>query len=161
VLKVIKIIGVSTPRVRVLETEELFMKNYVVGYNPLFNVDPFFNEFFKDDVSSQSLMKTDIKEFDSYYELRINVPGIKKEDIKLSLKNGYLHVNIEFKKDESNDGKYLVKERFQGKATRSFYIGDKFTIDDIKAKLLDGILTLTINKIDETKEKEDELIAIE
>jgi HSP20 family molecular chaperone IbpA len=108
-------------------------------------------------------MKTDVKEFDDRYEMGLDLPGYKKEDISAELKDGYLTVNAshEESSDEKNeDGKYIRRERYSGKCTRSFYVGEGVTEEDIKAKFEDGVLKLDIPK-KEAKLPEKKLIAIE
>ena len=111
-------------------------------------------------------MKTDIKDTDQGYELTMNMPGVKKENVKAELKDGYLTVkaSVNNSNDEKNqEGKYIRKERFNGSCTRSFYVGEDVTQDEIKAKFEDGTLKLTIPKKDEKKPEveENKYIAIE
>lgn len=99
-------------------------------------------------------MKTDVKETDDSYELDVELPGYKKEDISVQLNDGNLTISAETK-NENNDEKkdrYIRKERYYGKVSRSFYVGDALTEEDIKGKFEDGILKLTVPK----KEKEQE-----
>ena len=96
-----------------------------------------------------SLMKTDIKDTDQGYEMTMNLPGVKKEDIKAELKNGYMtiHVSSNTNKDEKDEkGRYIRRERYSGNCSRSFYVGDQITQEDIKAKFEDGILRIDIPK---------------
>ena len=108
-------------------------------------------------------MRTDVKETENGYELDIDLPGFKKEDVKAQLKNGYLTINATTnnnndQKDEN--GKYIRRERFYGSMSRSFYVGENVTEDDIHAKFSDGILRLTVPK--KTKEiPQDKYISIE
>lgn len=102
---------------------------------------------------SSSLMSTDVKELDQGYEISINLPGFKKENVKGEIKNGYL--TIQASTNTSNDtkdkdGKYIRRERFSGSCSRSFYVGDSITEDDIKAKFEDGVLKIDVPKA-ETK----------
>lgn len=110
-------------------------------------------------------MKTDIKETETSYELDVTVPGYKKEDVKIALKDGYLTISASTSNnvDETdNDGKYIRRERSFGSCSRSFYVGDEMTRDDIKAKLNDGILHISVPKKEESKkEEEDVTIPIE
>ena len=109
--------------------------------------------------SNGSLMKTDVEETDSSYIITMDVPGVKKEDIHAELKDGYLTVNATT--DTSNEekdshGNYIRRERYAGSVSRSFYVGEAITQEDIKAKFENGILRLTLpkkdlNKIPETK----------
>ena len=96
-----------------------------------------------------SLMKTDIKDTDQGYEMTMNLPGVKKEDIKAELKNGYMtiHVSSNTNQDEKDEkGRYIRRERYSGNCSRSFYVGDQITQEDIKAKFEDGILRIDIPK---------------
>lgn len=96
------------------------------------------------------LMKTDVKEHDEGYELSIDLPGYKKEDVKVSAENGYLTISASKKeeKDEKNEkGRYIRRERYTGSCTRSFYIGEDVKPEQIGAKFEDGILTLDIPKV--------------
>ena len=99
-----------------------------------------------------SAMKTDVKETDAGYELDIDLPGYKKEDVKAELKDGYMTISAEKKsedgeKDEKS-GKYLRRERYYGSCSRSFYVGEDVTEEDIKAKFEDGILKISVPKKD-------------
>ena len=95
------------------------------------------------------LMRTDVKETKTGYELEIELPGVKKEDVKAELKDGYLTVSAVSNKqtDEKNsEGKYLRRERYSGSCSRSFYVGEGVKQEDIKAKFEDGTLKLEIPK---------------
>ena len=86
-------------------------------------------------------MKTDIKDADDHYEITMNLPGIKKENVKAELKDGYMtiHVSSNTNNDEKDEnGKYIRRERFSGNCSRSFYVGDQITEEDIKAKFENG-----------------------
>ena len=107
--------------------------------------------------NTDQVMKTDIKEKDKEYEVDIELPGYKKEDVKAELKDGYLTIraakNVSTE-DKKEDGKYIRKERFSGNVSRSFYVGEDMTQEDIHAKFEDGILKLTVPK-KEAKKVED------
>ncbi|MEE3393044.1 MAG: Hsp20 family protein [Lachnospiraceae bacterium] len=132
-----------------------------------------FDDFFDDSFAapmnkfyhSSDIMKTDIYDNGDSYEIGIELPGIKKEDIKVQLKEGYLTVSAETKKknDEKDEkGKYIRKERYYGSSSRSYYVGDEIKDDDIKAKFEDGILKITIPKKEEEKKvEEDKFISID
>ena len=116
--------------------------------------------------SAIGLMKTDIKEKDGSFELAVNLPGVKKEDIQAELKDGYLtisatHGSSNDEKDE--EGHYIRRERYFGSASRSFYVGEDVTQDDIKARYEDGVLSVEIPKVDPKKPEPEEkkYIAIE
>lgn len=100
--------------------------------------------------NARNLMKTDIKENDSGYELEMDLPGFKKDEIKVSLDNGYLTVSAAkgLEKDEKNKetGKYIRRERYSGACERSFYVGDNITETDVKGEFNHGILKLLVPK---------------
>ena len=97
-----------------------------------------------------SLMRTDVKENKTGYELEIELPGVKKEDVKAELKDGYLTVTASTdSKEEKQDGKYIRKERYSGTTSRSFYVGEDITEEDIKAKFENGILKVLVPKKEE------------
>lgn len=137
----------------------------------IFN-DNLFDDFFRFpdfrigsvDYSNQ-VMKTDVKEKDGLYEMTMNLPGVKKDDVKITLENGYLTVQAtaNSNKDEKDkDGKYIRRERYAGTCSRSFYVGDAITEDDIKAKFEDGTLKVDIPKKKSVPEVEQKkYIAIE
>ena len=109
------------------------------------------------------IMKTDIKEHDNCYDLMIDLPGVKKEDIKAELNDGYLTVSAEnnTSKDEKDDnGKYICSDRYSGSYSRSFYVGDAVTEQDISAKFENGTLKLTVPKKESLPEKQNKYIAI-
>ena len=95
----------------------------------------------------KNLMKTDVKESDSGYELEMDLPGFQKEDVKVSLENGYLTVSaVKESGDETESGKYIRRERYSGACQRSFYIGEDVEQEDIKGEFKHGILKLSIPK---------------
>lgn len=125
-------------------------------FDDLFNT-PFFTR------TESSMMKTDIKEHDNCYDLTIDLPGVKKEDIKAELNDGYLTVSAEnnTSKDEKDEnGKYICRERYSGSYSRSFYVGDAITEEDISAKFENGTLKLTVPKKEALPEKQNKYIAI-
>ena len=98
----------------------------------------------------KNLMKTDIKDTDKAYELEMDLPGFKKDEIKASLENGYLTITAEkgLEKDQKEEEgkKYICRERYSGSCQRTFYVGDEIEQDDIKASFKHGILRLDIPK---------------
>ena len=103
-------------------------------------------------------MKTDVREKDGNYEVAVDLPGFRKDEIKASLVNGYLTISTEKalnKEDKNEDKKYLRRERYVGSMTRSFYVGDSVKQEDIKAEFKNGVLNLTIPK-EETKKIEQQ-----
>lgn len=127
--------------------------------------DDFFEPRYYGSNSSNSLMKTDVKETKEGYVLTVDLPGVKKEDLKAELKDGCLTISAT--SNQSNDetdeeGRYIRRERFSGSFSRSFYVGDYLTQEDIKARFENGILTLNIPKKDQMpKIEEKKYIAIE
>ena len=91
-------------------------------------------------------MKTDVHEHDDHYEMRIDLPGFKKEQITLTLENGYLTIAAEKGVETENNGKLIRQERYSGEMARSFYVGEDITEDEIKAKYEHGVLSLEIPK---------------
>ena len=98
---------------------------------------------------AKNIMKTDVKETDNSYELDIDLPGFKKEDINVQLDNGYLTIaaskSLE-KEDEHEKSHYIRQERYSGSMSRSFYVGNDVKQEDIHAKYEDGILKLAVPK---------------
>ena len=109
-------------------------------------------------------MKTDVKETDSGYEVDIDLPGFKKDEINVQLDNGYLSISAAKgldKEEKNKEGKYIRKERYAGAMSRSFYVGDAITQEDIKAKYESGILRLSIPKKEAKQVEATKRIAIE
>ena len=117
-----------------------------------------FDEMFRDPFFSgveNKVMKTDIKEKDDKYLIDIDLPGYEKEDIKIEIEDGYLTVHASVNKEmdkEKEKGKYVRKERYVGECSRSFYVGENITEEDIKAKFKNGTLKLEIPKKEDKKE---------
>lgn len=133
-----------------------------------------FDEFFDDGFFNRNdsffgnrmtdMMKTDIKETDDTYQLDMDLPGFKKEDITAQLKDGYLTISAMKSTEDSkedNDGKYIRKERYEGRCSRSFYVGEGVTQEEINAKFEDGILKLTVPKRQADEIKQEKYISIE
>lgn len=117
--------------------DDAFERNFFGGRNPLYGKH------------SKNLMKTDVKETETGYELDIDLPGFKKDEISAHLEDGYLTVSAAKgvdKDEKDNEGRYIRRERYSGSMTRSFYVGNAVTEEDIKAKYEDGILSLSIPK---------------
>ncbi len=113
---------------------------------------------------SQNMMKTDVRETDNSYELDIDLPGFKKDEIKVELDNGYLSISAAKgldKDEEKKDGKYIRRERYAGAMNRTFYVGDNLTQQDIQAKFEDGILKISVPKKDVQQIEQNKYIAIE
>ena len=110
------------------------------------------------------IMKTDVHEHEDGYDVEIDLPGFKKDEIALHLENGYLTVSAEkgLDKDEKDKrGKMIRQERYSGSMQRSFYVGDAVTEEDIHAKFENGVLTLNVPKKDAHKLPERKVIMIE
>lgn len=111
-----------------------------------------------------SMMKTDVRETEDGFKLDIDLPGYAKEDITAELKDGYMTITAEKKTEEDkteDEGKYIRRERFYGSCSRSYYVGEQITEEDIKAKFEDGILKVFVPKKELVKkEPEKKLIAI-
>ena len=113
---------------------------------------------------ANNAMKTDVKETDTGYEVDIDLPGFKKDEINAQLDNGYLTISAAkgLDKDEKDKkGKYIRKERYAGAMSRSFYVGEGVTQEDIKAKYEDGILRLSVPKKEAKAVENKKYIAIE
>ena len=113
---------------------------------------------------ANNVMKTDVKETDTGYEVDIDLPGFKKDEINAQLDNGYLTISTAkgLDKDEKDKkGKYIRKERYAGAMSRSFYVGEGVTQEDIKAKYEDGILRLSVPKKEAKAVENKKYIAIE
>ena len=110
------------------------------------------------------LMKTDVHEHDDQYEIDIDLPGFKKDEINLSLVNGYLVVGAAKGLDQNEKdkkGKIIRQERYAGSMQRSFFVGDAVKEEDIKAKFEDGVLKLNVPKKEAPKIPEKKTIMIE
>ena len=111
-----------------------------------------------------NVMKTDVRETDSGYEVDIDLPGFKKDEINVQLDNGQLSISAAKgldKEEKNKEGKYIRKERYAGAMSRSFYVGDALTQEDIKAKYESGILRLSIPKKEAKQVEATKRIAIE
>ncbi len=110
-------------------------------------------------------MKTDVREKDDAFELDIELPGYSKDNVKAELKDGFLTVSavVEKNNDEKDkEGRYIRRERYSGSCSRSFYVGETVTEADIKAKFDNGILKITVPKIEAKPEVEqNHYVAIE
>ena len=113
----------------------------------------------------KNLMKTDVRETADSYELDIDLPGFKKDEVNVELKNGYLTIQASkgLDKDESDKkGKYIRQERYAGACSRSFYVGENLKPTDVAAKFENGILELKLPKADkQIPEKPTTLIEIQ
>ena len=114
---------------------------------------------------AKNLMKTDVKDTKEGYEVDIDLPGFKKDEIQMELKEGVLTVSAAKgldKDEEKKDGSYLRRERYAGSMSRSFYVGDHVTVEDIHPKYENGILSFSVPKAENKPiEEKNKYIAIE
>ena len=116
--------------------DNTFEKNFFGGNNPLYGKH------------AKNLMKTDVKETDTSYKLAIDLPGFKKDEVNVELKDGYLTVSASKgldKDEEDKDGRFIRQERYAGACSRSFYVGD-IRPEDVQCKYEFGVLKLTLPK---------------
>lgn len=114
--------------------------------------------------NAKNMMKTDVKETDGGYEVAIDLPGFKKDEVSAHLEDGYLTINAEKGLDrdqEDKEGNYIRRERYYGSCSRSFYVGDAVREEDIRAKFEDGLLKIAIPKRDANVVESRKTIAIE
>ena len=125
--------------------------------------DPLFDELFLNDRTKHEVMKTDIQDEGDHYLMKIDLPEIKKENIKLSLEDGYLTVStkVDYQNEVKEKNNYIRRERHYGNCSRSYYLGEDVTEEDIKAKLQDGVLTLNVKKVDPKAKETKKFISIE
>lgn len=126
-------------------------------FDDMFGMDPFFER------KEMKLMRTDIREKGDNYIIEIDLPGYDKEDIQIEMEKGYLKVSAKTTKetDDSEDEKYIHKERFYGECSRSFYVGEDLKEENIKAAFKNGILKLTFPKEQPKKLEEKKYIQID
>ena len=118
--------------------------------------DDFMDGFAFPDVSKElygkhakQIMKTDVKELDNGYEIMVDLPGFKKDEVNVELENGYLTISASKgldKDEEDKKGRFIRQERYAGAMSRSFYVGDDITENDIHAKFENGVLRLDVPK---------------
>lgn len=119
--------------------DDRFMMPSVFGKN-----DPLYGK------NAKNVMKTDVRETENTYELDIDLPGFKKEDVSLKLDDGYLTIgavkSLEKESGNGKDGKYIRRERYEGQCSRSFFVGKGVQARDVSAKFEDGILKVSVPK---------------
>ena len=115
------------------------------------------------DYVENKIMKTDIKENKDCYSITIDLPGYNKDDIKISIDNGYLTINATMSKNEEDKekGRFIRRERYFGECSRSFYVGDDILVEDIKASFKNGALNLEIPKKEQKEISEKKYVQIE
>ena len=109
------------------------------------------------------IMKTDVKEVGTDYEVAVDLPGFKKDQVQLQLENGYLTITAskDMEEEKKQGHKIIRQERYAGSMQRSFYVGEDLTTDEVKAKFEDGVLTLTFPKKEARQIPEHKTIMIE
>ncbi len=134
------------------KNETAVRNNYgLEGLHPFWS---FFNDCFGND-DTDGLMKTDIADDDDAYRLEIEVPGVDKKDVKISLDKGYLSITAKVSPTEKQGHeKSIHRERYYGSYRRSFYVGNSIEKDSITASMNNGILTVKVNKPKEKAEEE-------
>lgn len=119
--------------------DDRFMMPSIFGKN-----DPLYGK------NAKNVMKTDVRETENTYELDIDLPGFKKEDVSLKLDDGYLTIgavkSLEKESGNGKDGKYIRRERYEGQCSRSFFVGKGVQARDVSAKFEDGILKVSVPK---------------
>lgn len=132
----------------------LFNDNFVDNvFDDMFSFPSFFN------VPSSRWMSTNVKDLGKDYQLEIELPGYKKEDIHAQVKNGYLTITADKQSDtevKNEDGKYIRRERYSGKCQRSFYVGESLKEEDFNASFKDGILSIVFPKEKSQNKIEDQ-----
>ena len=129
-----------------------FRDNFFSGKNPLYGKH------------AKNIMKTDVRETDKGYELDVDLPGFKKDEVQVQLKDGYLTISAAkgLDKDEQDKkGNYIRRERYAGSTSRSFYVGDGVKNDEVHAKFENGVLKLSIPKKAAQEIEDDKYISIE
>ena len=138
-----------------------------------------FDDFFDDDFAmfhehggrdplygkhAKNLMKTDVRETEDSYELDIDLPGFHKDEVHLSLENGYLNIaaakGLDKDEKDKKTGKLIRQERYAGACSRSFFVGETVEPEEVSAKFEDGILRVSLPKKAEKKLPEKKTIAI-
>ena len=133
------------------ENQPVQKRSGVNYYNPFFS---FFNDCFRDDEIGD-MMRTDITESTDAYFLEVELPGVDKKDVKISLDKGYLTISARLNtNDYRHNGKFIHKERISGTFKRSFYAGDAVTKADISAQMENGVLAITVKKPAEKSDSE-------
>ena len=141
-------------------------------FDDFFNDFPFYGEREMKDTekklygkNANHIMKTDVKEQDNGYEVIVDLPGFKKDEISVFLEKGYLTISAQkgLDKDEKekDTGRYIRRERYAGACTRSFFVGESIHQEDIKAEFKHGILKLFVPKKDAKAVEKNNYIAIE
>lgn len=130
--------------------------------------DDFFQDAFKSPIfgkREKNLMKTDIRESGNGYQLDMDLPGFKKDEISVNLRDGYVTIaaerGMERNEKDEKTGQFVRRERYTGACRRSFYVGEGVRQSDMKARFEDGILHLEFPKADQKQAEEAQRIMIE
>ena len=129
-----------------------FEKNFFGEHNPLYGK------------RAKNLMKTDVKETESGYEVAVDLPGFKKDEVNVELNDGYLTISAAkgLDRDERDKkGRYIRQERYAGACSRSFYVGEHVEPEDNRAKFENGILQISLPKAAKKQLPKSNVIAIE
>ena len=113
---------------------------------------------------AKNIMKTDVRETDKGYELDVDLPGFKKDEVQVQLKDGYLTISAAKgldKDEEDKKGNYIRRERYAGSTSRSFYVGNGVKNEDVHAKFENGVLRLSIPKKAAEEIEADKYVSIE
>lgn len=151
----------------------VFERDLFDDFDSFFN-DPWFDRSYNrkpakkagEQHRTKNVMNTDIKETKTDYEVSIDLPGFKKEEVEIELKEGYLIVSAtkdkELEESDKDAGKYIRRERCTSACKRTFIVSKDITKEDVQASLKDGVLKLTIPKKEPKQEVEQKnYIAIE
>ncbi len=139
--------------------ENLFDELFDNAFRPMYDVDRVLYG-----KNAKAIMRTDVRKTDGGYEMDIDLPGFKKDEINIELKDGYLTISAAKgldKDQQDKQGHYIRQERYAGQCSRSFYVGENLEPKDIHAKFEDGILRLSLPEVDQPKLPEQHFIAIE
>lgn len=114
---------------------------------------------------AKAIMKTDVRETDDAYELDVDLPGFKKDEIQVDVQDGYLTISaakgLDKEEKSKKKGRFIRQERYSGECSRSFYVGDSIRPKDVHASFEDGILRLTLPKAEMPKLPERHSVTIE
>ncbi len=139
--------------------ENLFDELFDNAFRPLYDVDrALYGK------NAKAIMRTDIRKTDAGYEMDVDLPGFKKDEIKIELKDGYMTITAAKgldKDQQDKEGRYIRRERYAGQCSRSFYVGDNLEAKDIHARFEDGILRLSLPEVNQRQLPEHQVIDIE
>ena len=113
---------------------------------------------------AKNLMKTDVRETDTGYEIDVDLPGFKKDEVQVQVNNGYLTISAAKgldKDEQDHKGRYIRRERYAGQCSRSFYVGSGIQPQDVRAKYEDGILRLSLPKGQAAQLQKNNTVSIE